>query len=217
MASNYSQTVPFSAVGGVTACIELPMPTRGALSRLIITQRSGVAVTAAFTLYDRKGACSVATDLNVAGSGTVVAVVTSGGFAAITTSASHGLKVGDTIEVKGSLVAAYNVTHTVTSVPSTTQVVTNIAFTSTAGAGGYWQTSPFNPTMSPVTYMVLTDTKTDTADYISLVLDRPYENRDNQSITLRSRYAALWLSFLPAGTGAKTWEVAYTSKVNDID
>lgn len=215
MASNYSRTVPFSATGGVSVCVELPLPMQGALSRLIITQRSGVAVTAAFTLYDRKGACSVATDLNVTGSGTVVDVATSGGFAAITTSATHSLKIGNTLEVKGSSVAAYNVTHTVTSVPSTTQVVTDIAFTA-AGAGGYWQTSPYNPTMSPVTHMVLTDTKLDSADYISLVLDRPYENRDNQSITLRSRYAALWLSFLPAGTGAKTWEVAYTSKVDDI-
>lgn len=216
MASNYSKTVPFSAAGGATVCVELPMPMQGSLSRLIITQRSGVAVTAAFTLYDRKGACSVATDLNVTGAGTVVGVATSGGFASITTSAVHSLQIGNTIEVKGSSVAAYNVTHTVTSVPSTTQVVTDIAFTTAAGAGGYWQTSPYNPTMSPVTYMVLTDTKLDSADYISLVLDRPYENRDNQSVTLRSRYAALWLSFLPAGTGAKTWEVAYTSKVDDI-
>jgi hypothetical protein len=212
MSLSYSRTVQFSAAGGSTVCVELPMPPRGTIDRIIITQTSGTAVNAPFKIYDRKGASSVANDINVTNSGSITSITTSSGSCLVETALDHGLIPGDTFEIKGATVTAYNTTHTVVSVTSDTEVVTDISYSSDEGAGALWQTTPFIPTVAPVTHLVVSDTKESTGDYTSFGLARPYENRDNQSPVLRSRYWALWLEITPASSGAKTWEIGYTAK-----
>ena len=44
----------------------------------------------------------------------------------------------------------------------------------------------------------------------SFDLNRTYENDDNQDFTKRTQAQALWLDLVPGGSGAKTFEVAYT-------
>lgn len=212
MALSYSRTVQFSAAGGSTVCVELPLPPRGTLDRIVITQTSGTAVDAPFKIYDRKGASTVANDLNVDNSGSIVSITTSSGSCLVETSAEHNLIPGDTFEIKGSSVTAYNTTHTVVSVTSDTEIVTDISYSSDEGSGALWQTSPFIPTVAPVTHLVVTATKSGASDYTSFGLARPYENRDNQTEVLRARYWALWLEITPAGSGAKTFEIGYTAK-----
>lgn len=216
MATSYSRTVAFTANGNLTTCVELPMPPRGELDRVILTQTSGASVSASFNIYDRKGACTVATDLNVTASGGLDSIANSTGYCLVETLTGNGLKIGDTIEIKGSNVSAYNVKHTVTNVISNSQVVTDIAYTSSANSSGYWQTSPFLPTVSPISHLVMTDTKHHNSDFVAFSLNRPYENRDNQSPLTRVRHSGLWLEITPAGSGTKTWEISYTARANSI-
>ena len=127
MAVGYSRIVEFSGTASTKTCVELPACPRGMLEKLVITQLTGTSAGGDFNVYDRKGACANANDLNVSLSGGVTSVANSSGQARITTDADHGLKVGDTIEVKGNTVSAYNVTHTVTVVVSATEVDTDDA------------------------------------------------------------------------------------------
>lgn len=211
MAVGYSRIVEFSGTASTKTCVELPACPRGLLEKLVITQLTGTSAGGDFNVYDRKGACANANDLNVALSGGVTSVADSTdnpGQALITTDADHGLKVGDTIEVKGNTVSAYNVTHTVTVVPSATQVETDIAYTS-GGTGGLWQTSPYMATRNPASHVVFSGTVS-SGSFSNHNIDRGYENRDNQSETMRARYQALWLEYEPDQTG--TFEVAITTE-----
>lgn len=61
----------------------------------------------------------------------------SAGQCLITTLADHGLEGTPPIVVSGNSVGDYNVEHSVESVPSTTTLITNIAYTSD-GTGGTW-------------------------------------------------------------------------------
>ena len=208
MAVGYSRIVEFSGTASTKTCVELPACPRGLLEKLVITQLTGTAAGGDFNVYDRKGACANANDLNVSLSGGVTSVGNSSGQAQITTDAAHGLKVGDTIEVKGNTVSAYNVTHTVTVVVSETEVDTDIAYTS-GGTGGLWQTSPYMPTRNPASHVVFSGTVS-SGSFANHNIDRGYENRDNQSETMRARYQALWLEYEPDQTG--TFEVAITTE-----
>jgi hypothetical protein len=216
MASGYSRVVPFSIICGTPACVELPMPPRGELDRLIITQVSGDPEAATINVYDRKGACIAANDLNVTESGTLATTANSSGSTLITFSADHHLFAGNRIEVKGSGVASYDGTHLITEVVSVTEVVTDVSYDE-AGTGGLWQTLPFDPTNKPITHLVLTANITSGEDYIAFDINRAYENKDNRSETMRSRHSALWLEFLTVGAVEPSdWQVAYTCRADAI-
>jgi len=208
MSGGYSRTVSFVGVAGSPVCVELPLPPRGILERLIVTQLTGTPGGGTVVVYDRKGACLGEVDLNVAESGQVAASADDGGFVAITFSANHNLKVGDTFEVKGHTEASVNTTHTVITVTSATVVVTDIAFVG-VGADGVWQTSPFIPTSNPASHLVYEGTLV-TGSLKAFNISRGYENRDNQSETMRTRYQALWMQFTPVNSG--NYEVAVTAE-----
>lgn len=212
MAGGYSRTVSFTGVAGTPICVELPVPPRGILERLIITQVSGTPGGGTVSVFDRKGACVGETDLNVAEFGAVTSSANSGGSIAITFAADHNLKVGDTLEVKGHTAASVNTTHTVTEVTSPTVVVTDIAFVG-VGTGGVWQTSPFLPTVNPASHLVYEGTVA-AGSLKGFDIDRGYENRDNQSETMRARYQALWMEFTPANSG--NYEVAITAETDHL-
>lgn len=216
MASGYSRVVPFSIICGTPACVELPMPPRGELDRLIITQVSGDPEAATINVYDRKGACIAASDLNVTESGTVSDYGVSGPTTTVSFNANHTLQVGDQFEVKGSDRPEYNVIHEVTSVVNATDVVTDVTFTDES-TGGRWQTLPFDPTNRPVSHLILTAGVLAGEDYIAFDINRAYENKDNRSETMRSRHSALWLEFLTVGAVEPSdWEVAYTCRADAI-
>ncbi len=210
MAGSYSRVVEFEATGSVPTCVELPTCPRGLLRRFVIKQVSGTSANGAFTLYDRKGACSQASDLNVTESGEVTSVSDSSGAAQLTLSSASDLKVGDTIEVKGNSVSGYNTTHTITSVVSSTVFVTDIPYTS-GGTGGLYQTVPFMATYDPATHVVFTDSVSSGA-FSQYDIYLAFENRDNQSETKRTRHQALWLEFTPSASG--TFQAAITTEAD---
>jgi hypothetical protein len=212
MATGYSRTVQFAGVSGIATCVELPAAPRGVLERLIITQLTGTAAGGSVSVFDRKGACANANDLNVEEAGGVTSIADSGGSASITFDAAHNLQVGDQIEIKGSSVSAYNTTHTVASVTSDTVAVTDVAFTSGA-TGGLWQTLPFLPTANPASHLVYSGSVS-SGSLQAFDIDRGYENRDNQSETKRTRSSALWLEYTPNQNG--TFEVAITTESDGI-
>lgn len=208
MAGGYTRVVKFTGTAGQPQCVELPVPPRGVLERLIITQLNGTPGAGTVSIFDRKGACQGETDLNVDESGEVTGVTSSGGSAAVEFAADHNLQVGDTFEIKECDVAAYNVTHTVVEVTSSTVVVTDISYTSD-GTGGVWQTSPFLPTNNPASHL-LYEGNLASGELKAFDVDQSYENRDNQSETMRTRYQALWLEITPAQSG--DFEVSVTAE-----
>ena len=208
MSGGYSRIVPFVGEAGTPVCVELPVPPRGTLDRLIITQISGTPGTGDAIIYDRKGACAGETDLNVDESGIVDSVTTAAGNASVEFTEAHNLKVGDTFEIKECDVADYNVTHTVTAVTSDVIVVTDVSYTSD-GSGGVWQTSPFLPTTNPDSHIIYEGTLS-SGSMKAHDIDRSYENRDNQSETLRTRYQALWLELTPENSG--NYEASITTE-----
>lgn len=210
MAGSYSRIVEFDATASTPVCVELPAVPRGLLRRFVIKQVSGTSANGSFTLYDRKGACSQATDLNVKESGTVTSVANEGGNAKITFGASTGLQVGDTIEIKGNSVADYNTTHTITAKVSDSVFVSDVSYTS-AGSNGLWQTSPFMQTYAPLAHVVFTD-NVSSGEFSKYDIYIGFENRDNQSETKRTRYQALWLEFTPSQTG--TFQAAITTEAD---
>jgi hypothetical protein len=212
MANGYSRIVTVDGTAATSTCVELPAPPRGTLERIIVTQLDGVNGIGDITIYNRKGACSSSNDLNVAESGSVTTVTDLAGSARITFAADHNLIVGATLEIKGCDVADYNVTHTVTAVPLSGVVVTDIAYTS-VGTGGLWQTSPYIPTSNPASHIVYAGSLT-SGSLQAFDISRGYENRDNESQTMRSRYQALWAEFTPATTA--TYEIAITCEADSI-
>jgi hypothetical protein len=212
MASGYSRIVTVDGTAATAQCVELPTPPRGTLERIIVTQLDGSAGAGDISIYNRKGACSTANDLNVAESGSVLTVDDEGGFARVLFDADHNLIVGSTFEVKGCSTAAYNVTHTVTTVMSSTTVVTDVSYT-VGGAGGLWQTPPFISTSNPASHLIYSGSLT-SGSLQAFDIDRGFENRDNQSETLRSRHAGLWAEFTPATTA--TYEIAITCEADSI-
>jgi len=199
-------------VAATPICVELPLPPRGTLDRIILTQLDGTPGAGTVNIYNRKGACSTANDLNVAESGSVVTVDNEGGMARVMFDADHNLTVGATFEVKGCSTAAYNVTHTVTTVMSSILVVTDVAYTA-GGAGGLWQTPPFNATNNPASHLVYSGTIA-AGSLQAFDIDRGYENSDNQSKTMRARYQALWAEVTPAETG--NYEIAATAEADAV-
>jgi hypothetical protein len=217
MSSGYSKVISFSVTCGTPAAIELPAPPRGVLERVILTQVGGGAEAATCNIYDRKGACEAATDLNVAHSGVIAAVADASGFASVTTTAAHNLTVGDSVEFKNCSESTYNVLQTVTAVVSDTQFITDVAYVSPESAGALWQTAPFNPTTQPITHLVYTFNKLSGTDYSSFDVQRSYENKDNQSNTMRRRASALWLEVLTVGTAETlNFEIAYTCRADTV-
>jgi hypothetical protein len=219
MASGYSRVVPFSIICGTPACVELPAPPRGVLERLIITQKSGDSEDAVINVYDRKGACIAANDLNVTESGQIASILEfgiTGGRIGIVFSNEHHLIVGDQIEIKNSDIPQYNTIQQVTEVYSATEVVANATYYGD-GTGGLWQTLPFNPTNKPITHLVLTANVTEGVDLVLFDIHRAYENKDNQSETMRCRHSSLWLEFLTVGAVEPSeWEVAYTCRADTV-
>lgn len=212
----HTQSQRFTAVGGVATCIPLQTPMRGMLSRLAIKQASGASEDFAFKVYDRKGACINAVDLNTLG-GQLTSVTNTGGKATLTTAAAHGLKVGDVVEVKGNAQSGYNISHTVTSVTSSTVVVTNVNYGST-GAGGWWQLAPDMPTLLPEISLVYSVANVDAGlAHVNLDINIDYENRDNQSSTSRRRTSALYLEITPEGTGDKEFDISHTVMAYIVD
>lgn len=68
------------------------------------------------------------------GNGKGIASITNqGGFAKLAFDGAHGLSNGETIEVFNNSVTAYNTFHAITSVPDSTHVVTDQAYTSNGG------------------------------------------------------------------------------------
>jgi len=221
MASGYSRTVQCVLTRGVAGFVALPAPPRGEIERLIITQTAGPNTAATINLYDRKGACIAATDLEVTASGSVTGSANVGGFLQITTSADHGRIVGDRVELKNCTIAAYNALHTVSSVTATNQLVLNVSHAGAVAtvntASVLWQTAPFVPTKPAVLSLLLTDAITAGTNKLLFDINRAYENRDNQSSNLRCRYSGLWLEFITAGTATSlTFEVAATFRADTI-
>jgi len=224
MAGTYSRVVEATTTGGVSNCIDLPMPARGTLDRLILKQTTGTDVDFDYTVYNRKGACPTGNDLHV-NAGTVTAVVTNGGQAKLTITHDqfepygYTLQVGDVIYVKGTNVTAYNVIHTIASVDSATEVTTDISYSSAITTNGLWQDSVplVFPRHDPTMHLVMAEnTGTSGNASANFDLNRVYENDDNQSFTKRTQATSLWLDLQPAGSGSKTFEVAYTVNVEFI-
>lgn len=223
MSGTYSRVVEASVTGGVSNCIELPVPPRGILDRIVVKQTDGASEDFDFIVYNRKGACPTGNDLHV-NAGTVTSIGTNGGATQLTIVIDqvypygHVLAVGDEIYVKGTDVAAYNIVHTVTSIDNAggTLITTSGVAYSSAGTGGYWQdnTPQVFPRHDPTMHLVSAST-TGTAGNASANFDmnRTYENDDNQDFTKRTQAQALWLDLVPGGTGAKTFEVAVTVNV----
>ena len=228
MAGTYSRVVEASSItGGVSNCIELPMPARGTLDRLILKQTSGTGVDFDYTVYNRKGACPAGNDLHV-NAGTVTAVVSNGLSQKCKLTYTHdqfepygySLQVGDTIYIKGTNVSAYNVVHTIQKVVDATTVETNVGYSSGITTNGLWQDSipKVFPRHDPTMHLVMTEA-TGTAGNTSANFDlnRVYENDDNQDVTKRTQATALWLDLQPAGVATDLeFEVAYTVNVEFI-
>ena len=221
MGGTYSRVVEASVTGGVSNCIEIPVPPRGVLERIIVKQTAGTDVDFDFVVYNRKGACPSAIDLHVNG-GAVTAVVTNGGSSQLTITTTqtypygHELVVGDKLYVKGTNVASYNVVHTIVSVESATLVTTDITYSSAITTAGVWQDSvPQVYKRNDPTMHIVNESTTGIAGNASAIFDleRTYENADNQDITARRLATSLWVDLQPAGSGSKTFEVAYTSDV----
>ena len=221
MGGTYSRVVEASVTGGVSNCIEIPVPPRGVLERIIVKQTAGTDVDFDFVVYNRKGACPSAIDLHVNG-GAVTAVVTNGGSVQLTITTTqtypygHELVVGDKLYVKGTNVASYNVVHTIVSVESATLVTTDITYSSAITTAGVWQDSvPQVYKRNDPTMHIVNESTTGIAGNASAIFDleRTYENADNQDITARRLATSLWVDLQPAGSGSKTFEVAYTSDV----
>ena len=216
MATGYSNIVSFSVTRGVKSCTALPMPPRGILERVILTQTSGTNTNATLNIYDRKGACYAGNDLNVTASGIIDSVYNSSGAAGVETAQPHHLLPGDTFVIKNATEAAYNTTFTVVSVVNDYQVITNVSYTNSEGAGALWQTPPSNPTTAPITHLVYTAAKTGGSDYTEFDINRAYENKDNQSETMRTRASYLWLELVTTGAATTlTFEIAYTCRADD--
>lgn len=78
----------------------------------------------------------------LSGDGTTILTITdagggSAGQCLITTAGPHGLEGTPVINVTECSVAEYNVEHSVESVPTSTTLITNVAYT-TDGTGGTW-------------------------------------------------------------------------------
>ena len=65
MAGTYSRVVEASVTGGVSNCVELPVPPRGVLDRLVVKQTDGTLEDFDFIVYNRKGACPTGNALHV--------------------------------------------------------------------------------------------------------------------------------------------------------
>ena len=175
MPAAYSRSVQFETTDAVT-CVRVPVPPRGRLSRFVLEQIGGDKVTAKARLYDRRGASSVANDINVRLDGAVATIETHTDGCLVTFTDDHGLLPTDQFELKGNSVDAYNVRHTVVAVVDATSVVSDATYTAD-GSGGLWQTLPFLPTRSPSSHLLLQDDVYPGSPVIRLDLDRPYENR----------------------------------------
>ena len=221
MSGTYSRVVEASVTGGVSNCVELPVPPRGVLDRLVVKQTdASAAVDFDFIVYNRKGACPTGNDLHV-NAGTVTSIGNNSGATQLTIVIDqvypygHVLDVGDEIYVKGTSVTAYNIVHTITSIDNAggTLITTSGVAYSSAATGGYWQdnTPQVFPRHDPTMHLV-NSSVTGTAGNASANFDmnRTYENDDNQDFTKRTQAQALWLDLVPGGSGAKTFEVAYT-------
>jgi len=231
MASGYSRTIDFTGLAGVPLAIELPMPPRGVLERVVFTQISGDSITANCYIYDRRGACIAAGDLNVINSGVVTGIYETttgiGGFLAIVTDEAHNLVVGSVIEIKNSTEESYNSLQTVTIVYDATTVVTDKVYLGDdTNSLLLWQTMPFEATTRPVTHLMNYFVSNGEGGgpggaYVSFGIDQAYENKDNQSQTMRSRYSALWLEVLttandPAVEQPFRCQIAYTCRADTV-
>ena len=226
MAGTYSRVVEATTTGGVSNCIDLPMPARGTLDRLILKQTAGADVDFDYTVYNRKGACPAGNDLHV-NAGTVVSIGNNNGSQFTITHDQfepygYKLQVGDKLWVKGVSPSGYNSTggngpHTIVSVDNAagTLITTNFSYIG-AGLYGYWQDNDPKvfPIHDPTMHLVMAE-NTGTSGNASANFDmnRIYENDDNQDFTKRTQATSLWLDLQPAGSGSKTFEVAYTVNV----
>ena len=222
MGGTYSRVVEATVDGGTSNCIELPVPPRGVLERVIVKQTSGTDVDFDFVVYNRKGACPTGIDLHVNG-GAVTAVVDNGGSTKLTLTTTqtypHGytLKKDDVIYVKGTNVTAYNVVHTIVSVDSATEFTTNVTYSSGITTDGVWQDSvPQVYKRNDPTMHIVNESTTGTAGNASAAFDleRTYENADNQDVTARRLATSLWVDLQPDGSEAAIkYEIAYTADV----
>jgi len=228
MAGTYSRVVEAAVTGGISNCIELPMPPRGTLDRLILKQTdSGTKYDFDYTVYNRKGACPTGNDLYV-NAGTIASVASNSGAAQFTITHDqfepygYRLQVGDKLWIKG-LSSAYNsaangnTPHTILSVDNAagTLISTNFSYAG-AATDGYWQDNDPKvfPIRDPAMHLVVTE-NTGTAGNVSANFDmnRVYENDDNQDFTKRTQATSLWLDLQPGTSGSQTFEVAYTVNV----
>lgn len=223
MSSGYSKIITFNVTCGVPTAVELPAPPRGMLERVILTQVGGDHGEAATcNIYDRKGACKVANDLNVAKSGSFNSYDSAEGAMRIYLDEPSNLIVGDKIQLKGFSDLAYdNVPATVVDIVNAApsySVVLDLTYSDTLSLEfGRWQSIPFNPTTQPVTHLVYTFNKLDDEDYVAFDVQRSYENKDNQDIAMRTRNSALWLEVLTVGAAEQfTFQIAYTCRADTI-
>lgn len=221
MSSGYSRTVQCSFLCGQAAFVELPAPPRGKLERLIITQTDTHPEAATINIYDRKGACLAASDLNVKADGKVLGSEDTDGFLHLTLDSIHGLVEGEVIELKNCDVPAYNALHVITAVPAADEVILDVAYSAPVATANTadvrWQTEPYMVTKPPVTHLVLTDSKQANTDLVLFDLNRSYENRDNQDFNMRTRHSALWLEFITVGQAEPlVFEIAYTCRADTI-
>jgi len=218
MSSGYSRVVEFEFPCGVPVAVELPMPPRGVLERVILTQLDDHPENAVCNIYDRRGACVAANDINVQHSGEITDIDDDGGYIVVETSEPHNLIVGDEIEIKGCVESSYNTLQTVTEVVSDTEFITDIAYVSAEmGSGLLWQTKPFDPTTAPITHLMYTFNKVGGTDYTDFDINQAYENKDNRSPTMRARNSAMWLEVLTVGMAEiLKFQIAYTCRADGV-
>lgn len=217
MPAGYSKIIEFECTRGTPAAIELPMPPRGVLDRVILTQINGASTAATCKIYDRKGACIAANDINVTYEGIVAGIVGNAGYVQVTTVADNKLLVGDELEIKNCAAAANDGLQTVTAVISDNVFVTDKAYSADESAGPLWQTKPFDPTTAAITHLMYAFTKDAGTDYTAFDIDQVYENKDNQSPTMRSRYSAMWLEVRTTGSAAVLkFQIAYTCRADMV-
>jgi hypothetical protein len=217
--ATYSREYSFPILAGVASpvCLEIPVPIRGTLQRLIIKQLAGASIDFSGKFYDRRLACANAVDRNV-NSGEVLSLADNGGTFRIELGAGHGFLPGQEIYVKGTGNAAVDgILHTISSVLSETVTVTT-AFSGATGTG-LWQTKWLY--IEDYDNMTFYDSEAHLIHEFAAPgagvtlkdqsIEADYANRDNQDLTARRPHSAIYLELTISTAADSTWLVSISA------
>jgi len=215
----YSREYKFSVLAAENpACLEIPLPYRGTLQRLIVKQLTGAATDYSGQLFDRKLACANGVDRNTR-NGTVTALANNGsGFFRITLGVGHGLLPSNIIYIKGTgNVAVDGLLHTITGFTATT-VDVSTAFAGATGSG-FWQTKwlevssydnfEFYDPEAHLIHEFAAPGAGVTLKEQGVEVD--YQNRDNQDRTARRSHSAIYLELTMASPVDSDWLVSISA------